>query len=310
MSISRRKNKIIAIATQSILAAILIIVVSNMSTTPISATTIATTPLSQSGSDNNTGVTSSGLMSGLNFSEFSGFNNSDSSEDFDSSLLSSFMTDVNGTYVNPNIGFQIDLPTGWKGNEINFLINSVFAAPEEINLLELEGEEAFQNLPTLMTVVGIDEETLDMIEGFSELATLGEGGEIGEEDALLQRSEPLDTTITPLGNNTLSCTFSQPSFVTINGINAEERMSECIDKEGGEGMSLQTKSYTFATQNNSLIVVGFYGNSTITYNQYLPLFEESVRTINITQPADIATSEIYNRYKELVHTQLSNQTTL
>jgi hypothetical protein len=310
MSISRRKNKIIAIATQSILAAILIIVVSNMSTTPISATTIATTPLSQSGSDNNTGVTSSGLMSGLNFSEFSGFNNSDSSEDFDSSLLSSFMTDVNGTYVNPNIGFQIDLPTGWKGNEINFLINSVFAAPEEINLLELEGEEAFQNLPTLMTVVGIDEETLDMIEGFSELATLGEGGEIGEEDALLQRSEPLDTTITPLGNNTLSCTFSQPSFVTINGINAEERLSECIDKEGGEGMSLQTKSYTFATQNNSLIVVGFYGNSTITYNQYLPLFEESVRTINITQPADIATSEIYNRYKELVHTQLSNQTTL
>lgn len=314
MSISSRKhktNKTIATATQSILAAILIIVVSSMSTTPLSATTIATTPLSQSGSENNTGVTSSGLMSGLNFSEFSGFNNSDSSEDFDSSLLSSFMTDVNGTYVNPNIGFQIDLPTGWKGNEINFLINSVFAAPEEINLLELEEEEAFQNLPTLMTVVGIDEETLDMIEGFSELATLGEGGEIGEEDTLLQRSEPRDTTITLLGNNTLSCTHSQPSFVTINGINAEERLSECIDKDGGGGgMSPQTKSYTFATQNNSLIVVGFYGNSTITYNQYLPLFEESVRTINITQPADIATSEIYNRYKELVHTQLSNQTTL
>lgn len=311
MSISSRKyktDKTIVTATQSILAAILIIVVSSMSTTPISATTIATTPLSQSGSENNTGVTSSGLMSGLNFSEFSGFNNSDSSEDFDSSLLSSFMTDVNGTYVNPNIGFQIDLPTGWKGNEINFLINSVFAAPEEINLLELE--EAFQNLPTLMTVVGIDEETLDMIEGFSELATLGEGGEIGEEDTLLQSSEPQNTTITLLGNNTLSCTHSQPSFVTINGINAEERLSECIDKDGGGGMSLQTKSYTFATQNNSLIVVGFYGNSTITYNQYLPLFEESVRTININQPADIATSEIYNRYKELVHTQLSNQTML
>lgn len=310
MSISSRKyktDKTIVTATQSILAAILIIVVSSMSTTPISATTIATTPLSQSGSENNTGVTSSGLMSGLNFSEFSGFNNSDSSEDFDSSLLSSFMTDVNGTYVNPNIGFQIDLPTGWKGNEINFLINSVFAAPEEINLLELE--EAFQNLPTLMTVVGIDEETLDMIEGFSELATLGEGGEIGEEDTLLQSSEPQNTTITLLGNNTLSCTHSQPSFVTINGINAEERLSECIDKDGGGGMSLQTKSYTFATQNNSLIVVGFYGNSTITYNQYLPLFEESVRTININQPADIAT-EIYNRYKELVHTQLSNQTML
>jgi len=279
-----------------------------MAVTPIAATTITTTSSSPSGIGNNTGIVppSSGLMSDLNFSEFSEFNNSTPSEDFDSSLLSSFMTDVNGTYMNPDIGFQIDLPTGWKGKEINFLINSVFAAPGEINPLELEGED-FQDLATLMTILGIDEGTFEMIEGFSELSALGEGG-VGEEEALLQGSDPLDTTTTPFGNtDVLSCTFSQPSFVIINGINAEERLSECIDEEGG-GTNPKTKSYTFATQNNSLIVVGFYSNSTSTYDQNLPLFEESVKTINISRPADIATSEIYNRYKELVESQLSNQT--
>jgi hypothetical protein len=218
------------------------------------------------------------------------------------------MTDVNGTYANPKIGFQIDLPTGWKGKEINFLINSVFAAPEEINILELEGED-FQEPATLMTIVGIDEGTFDMIEGFSEIPALGEGGGVGEEETFLQGSDPLDTTTTTfVDTDVLSCTFSQPSFVTINGINAEERLGECIDEEGGV-TNPKTKSYTFATQNNSLIVVGFYSNSTSTYDQNLPLFEESVKTINISRPADIVASEIYNRYKELVEAQqLSNQT--
>ena len=246
------------------------------------------------------------IMSNLNFSEFPELNNSTQSEEF-ASLFSSFMTDVNGTYTNPDIGFQIDLPTGWKGKEINFLIKSVFAAPGEINLLELEGEY-FQDLATFMTILGIDEGTFNMIEEFSKLPALEEGGG-GEEETLLQGSDPLDTTTTPFGNtDVLSCTFSQPSFVIINGINAEERSGECIDEEGG-GINSKTKSYAFATQNNSLIVLGFYGNSTGAYDQNLPFFEESVKTINISRPADIAASEIYNRYKELVESQqLSNQT--
>jgi hypothetical protein len=87
-------------------------------------------------------------------------------------------------------------------------------------------------------------------------------------------------------------------------------LAEWIDEGVRVGTNAsKTKSYAFEIQDNSLIVVvGFYGNSTGTYNQNLPLFEESVKTINISRPADIATSEIYNRYKELVESQLSNQT--
>jgi len=278
----------------------------------LSPTPMTTTALAQEEENNTTPeattTTSDAttIMSNLNFSEFPELNNSTQSEEF-ASLFSSFMTDVNGTYTNPDIGFQIDLPTGWKGKEINFLIKSVFAAPGEINLLELEGE-GFQDLATFMTILGIDEGTFNMIEEFSKLPALEEGGG-GEEETLLQGSDPLNTTTTPFGNtDVLSCTFSQPSFVIINGINAEERSGECIDEEGG-GINSKTKSYAFATQNNSLIVLGFYGNSTGAYDQNLPFFEESVKTINISRPADIAASEIYNRYKELVESQqLSNQT--
>jgi hypothetical protein len=278
----------------------------------LSPTPMTTTALAQEEENNTTLETTTTtsdtttIMSNLNFSEFPELNNSTQSDEF-ASLFSSFMTDVNGTYTNPDIGFQIDLPTGWKGKEINFLIKSVFAAPGEINLLELEGEY-FQDLATFMTILGIDEGTFNMIEEFSKLPALEERGG-GEEETLLQGSDPLDTTTTPFGNtDVLSCTFSQPSFVIINGINAEERSGECIDEEGG-GINSKTKSYAFATQNNSLIVLGFYGNSTGAYDQNLPFFEESVKTINISRPADIAASEIYNRYKELVESQqLSNQT--
>jgi hypothetical protein len=216
--------------------------------------------------------------------------------------------DVNGTYMNPNIGFQIDLPPGWNGKEINLLVYSVIAAPGDANLLE---QLALEEPSTYISIMGIDQEAINILENVSELvSSRGTAGGIEEETLLRGNSDPNGTNSTTpfVDNNTLSCTYLQPSFVTINGINAEERLGECIDG-GGAGTNAKTKSYTFATQNNSLIVVGFYANSTGTYDLNLPLFEESARTISISQPAEIATSEIYQRYKQLVEMQqqLSNQ---
>ena len=281
--------------------------------------TLITAAVAQEGNNNTTSegaatTTEGSLQPDLNFSEIPEFDGEFAqSEEGLSSFLSSFMTEVNGTYMNPNIGFQINLPAGWKGIEINFLINSVFAVPRETNLGLLgEGEEDFQEPATFMTIQGIDQESFNELQSLvSELPALEEGGGVGGEEG-----SPLGTTASPFANNTVSCRYSQPSFVTVNGINAEERVAECSDEEGGGELvggvtNLKTKSYTFATQNNSLIVLGFYGNSTSIYDQNLPLFEESVRTISISRPADIATSEIYNRYKallEMEQQQLSNQT--
>jgi hypothetical protein len=130
----------------------------------LNPTPMTTTALAQEEENNTTLETTTTtsdtttIMSNLNFSEFPELNNSTQSDEF-ASLFSSFMTDVNGTYTNPDIGFQIDLPTGWNGKEINFLIKSVFAAPGEINLLELEGE-GFQDLATFMTILGKMKELL------------------------------------------------------------------------------------------------------------------------------------------------------
>ena len=276
-------------------------------------------------------TTEGSLQPDQNFSEFPEFDQefSQSEEDL-SSFLSSFMTEVNGTYMNPNIGFQINLPAGWKGIEFNYEITAVFAVPGDETSLGLLGEggvgEDVQEPAVFMHIMGIDQEGFSWFESIFQIpasggASSGEGGQAGsiggqEEEgggtSLPQEgnSDALGiTTTTPSGISAVSCTLSQPSFVTINGINAEERTGECIDAAGGS--NARSKSYTFATQDNSLIVVGFYGNSTSIYDQNLPLFEESVRTISISRPADIATSEIYNRYKELLEMeqqQLSNQT--
>jgi hypothetical protein len=275
----------------------------------------------------------------LNFSEIPEFDEefAQSEEDL-SSFLPSFMTEVNGTYMNPNIGFQINLPAGWKGIEFNYEITSVFAVPGETNLGLLGeggegGEDDVQEPAVFMNIMGIDQDGFSWFESMSQLPAsggggVGDGGEGGGQAGLIGGQEEEGTTTLPQGNSdplgittapsggdsAVSCTFSQPSFVNINGINAEERLGECVDEEPG-GSNAKTKSYTFATQDNSLIVLGFYGNSTSIYDQNLPLFEESVRTISISRPSDIATSEIYNRYKELLEMeqqqqqqQLSNQT--
>jgi hypothetical protein len=125
---------------------------------------------------------------------------------------------------------------------------------------------------------------------FASLA--GAGGAGG---GMAQGTSPLD--IASSHGNNISCNNLPSQSVSINGIKAEQISQECIDEEGGA--NLKGKGYAFATKDDSLIVIGFLSNSTDSYNQYLPLFEESVKTIKISQPGDIATSQIYKKAKEL-----------
>jgi hypothetical protein len=206
------------------------------------------------------------------------------SPDFGQQPPQSGLTDVVGTYVNPDIGFQVDLPKDWKGKELKFLADLVFASPNEISLSEAE------TLPgTLMTISGTDQETFSRLAEFASLA--GAGGQGG---GMAQAGSPLDI-VSASGNN-ISCNNLPSSFVSINGIKAEQISQECKDEEGTD---LKGKGYAFSTQDDSLIVIGFLSNSTAEYDQYLPLFEESVKTIKISQPGDIATSQTYKKAKEL-----------
>jgi hypothetical protein len=62
---------------------------------------------------------------------------------------------------------------------------------------------------------------------------------------------------------------------------------------------MKIKGYACATADDSIIMFTLSSNSTNEYNQYLPQFEESVKTTEIEMPGDIATSELYKRHKEL-----------
>lgn len=226
-----------------------------------------------------------------NLQNFTNLSKFDSSTDFE--MPQFYFPDVNGTYIDSDIGYQIDLPKGWKGKEMNFMMNMVFASPEEINLEEIEEPG------TIMTISGLDKEYFDMLADLTQSQSFGEGSNeelagIEDDEQFLQDSDSLSN---PTSDSIMdSCNDFQTEPITINGISVEQIMADCIDENG---VNIKAKVYAFATSYDSIILTSFYSNSNNEYNQYLPLFEESVKTIKITNPGDITKSEMYKKYKEM-----------
>ena len=226
------------------------------------------------------------FMSEQNFTNFSEFDNST-----DFAMPNFFFRDVNGTYMDSDIGYQIDLPKDWKGKESKFMMNMVFVAPEEINLEDIEEPGTF------IIFFGLDKEYFDMLTDLTQLPSVEEGAKeelSGNEEESFQDTDSLGNPTS--FSNIDSCNEFQTQPITINGINAEQLRADCIDENG---VNTKTKVYAFATSNDSIILTGLYSNSNNEYNQYLPFFEESVKTIKITNPGDITKSEMYKKYKEL-----------
>ena len=221
-------------------------------------------------------------MSGQNFSNSSEFDNLT-----DFAMPNMFFQEVNGTYMDSDRGYQIDLPKDWKGKESKFIMNMVFASPEEINLEDIEEPGTF------IILFGLDKEYFDMLTDLTQLPSFQEDS---NDEQLLQDSDSL-TNNNPSSDSILdSCNDFQTEPITVNGINAEQIIADCIDENG---IYTKAKIYAFATSDDSIILTGLYSDSNNEYNQYLPLFEDSVKTIKITNPGDIAKSESYKKYKEI-----------
>lgn len=229
--------------------------------------------------------------SDLNFSELPNFD-FPINEFPESDTPSSRIPDIVGTYSNPEYGFQIDLPRDWKGKEIKFLANMVIAAPPDVDLSRLEVPGTF------VIITSMNRDTLERLASI----TKPFAGTTAQNDLEMQGggasqdigSNPFDMT-SSLGGD-YSCQPLPSSVVTINGIGTEVSSADCTSDQGTHA---KTKSYTFVTGNDSLIIVNFLSNSTTAYDQNLPLFEESIKSIKISNPLDIATSETYKRFKEL-----------
>ena len=66
------------------------------------------------------------------------------------------------------------------------------------------------------------------------------------------------------------------------------------------------RAYAFATKDDSLIQVSFFGNSNSGFDKYLPQFEDSIKTLKISNPIDIQSSQIFQEYQKFAG--LDNQT--
>jgi hypothetical protein len=182
---------------------------------------------------------------------------------------SSLASEVSGTYKNDIVGFQVDLPPGWSGKELKFLVNTVIASPKNY-----QSESGVLRPDTVMTISGIDSAALQKLADFAK----------NERQDLMGFS-----------NGQVGCKVLSSSPSNINGISAEEIVKEC----NHEGIIAKGKAYVLGTQDDSIIVLGFTSRSAAFYEKYLPLFEDSVKTLKISKPGDISKSEAYQKFKEM-----------
>ncbi len=185
---------------------------------------------------------------------------------------------VNGTYINNVTGFSITLPNNWTGNQINFLHDMVMVSPYSIDLTTGDEPE------TVMMINSINNEIYNQIS-----------------DSI--NTSPTNISSEADGTNTPDlqspedeyCDPEVPKIITINNLKAEQ--SRYICTVGAS--TIITEAYAFATSDNSVILVGFTASED-EFNKYLQDFENSVRSIKIFNPDDIAKSTLYANYKKLI----------
>ena len=197
-------------------------------------------------------------------------------------LLSSFKA-VNGTYKNPDYGFEIAFPQGWVGTEFSGPFGKIVTTGPFQPGTNPNGLSA-------MSIMFIDNRNNTALATISNL------------------TNPLGTASQGSGSDSIGvprCKSLSFSPVTINGIKGEEGMYNCenIMPGNGQNASVRAKGFTFATKDNSLILISYTGSQNL-YEKELSKFEDSVKTIKINNPGDISTSETYKVYKKALSEQL------
>jgi hypothetical protein len=197
-------------------------------------------------------------------------------------LLSSFKA-VNGTYKNPDYGFEIAFPQGWVGTEFSGPFGKIVSTgPFQLG--------TSPNGLSAMSIMFVDNRNNTALATISNL------------------TNPLGTASQGSASGSIGvprCKSLSFSPVTINGIKGEEGTYNCenIMPGNGQNASIRAKGFTFATKDNSLILISYTGSQNL-YEKELSKFEDSVMTVKISNPGDISTSETYKVYKNALSQQL------
>jgi hypothetical protein len=188
-------------------------------------------------------------------------------------ILSRLSRNVSGEYVNTNLGFKINFPAGWSGIEANLMVNLVQISPTGISSRNLASQ--FQNQPVSISITGIP---MALVEMTMPIASAF----MTNDTALFGNSSALD--VTEKIRQFADCKHISSSVIKLGKIIAEERTNEC--SPGGQ--FIKTKSYDIATQ-KGIVTISYSANSQRDYNFYLPKFDESIKSLTVTMPADVRT---------------------
>jgi hypothetical protein len=215
-------------------------------------------------------------VSEFNMSDLAGNSTSDLTK-----LLASFKP-VNGSYSNPDQGFEITFPQGWEGTEILVPFGKVVSASplaEAVNATDMSKFSA-------MSIVFVDNRNNTALSAISDLSNPADNATVSQDAKYIEAADCGSLVFSP---------------VTLGSIKGEQVTYSCEDIpiETGSNTTAKTKGITFATNDDSLIFVSFSASPNV-YDLDIPKFEQSLKTVKISNPGDILDSQTYQEYKKLL----------
>jgi hypothetical protein len=198
-----------------------------------------------------------------------------------SKLLASFKP-VNGSYSNPDQGFEIVFPQGWEGTEILVPFGKVVSASPLATGMNVSDMSKFY----AMSIVFVDNRNKTALSAISDLSNPADNATASQDAKYIEAAKCGSLLFSP---------------VTVNNIKGEQVAYTCegIPVGTGSNISERTKGITFATNDDSLIFVSFSASRNV-YDMEIPKFEESLKTVKISNPGDILNSQTYQEYKKLL----------
>lgn len=160
---------------------------------------------------------------------------------------------INGMYIIPSEGFQITLPHGWSGIDLNLI---AMVSPTGIDLKTGSIKPGGDKVLMVLGRANVS----DFVEGIKHYNT---------------SKYYVEKTAESVG-----CKVLSDQFVRINGMKSEQITEQC----GSHGEE-KIRSYTFASSKN-IFFAGLKGRGSM-FDNNLEKFKQSVQTIKINNATDI-----------------------
>jgi hypothetical protein len=211
-------------------------------------------------------------------SEFN-ISNLPSDKDMSFSKLLSSVRMISGTYTNSDLGFTIVFPTGWNGSEISYGLG------KSASVISPESFET--GIPSAIGVTFIDNRNGSALSAISNATDMFTNPSTSRNGSSSEGPQ---------------CKSTEVSNVILNGINAEQRVFECQNLANMIGGNATVKSYTLVTNDDSLVSISLFGAKE-NYEKNLPIFEDAVKTIKLSNRGDISNSPTFNAYKNALDSE-------